>query len=1235
MKPTRYISLIIALLSVLGIAAQQQQQSQYALYNYRNDGDFNAWLNIDVDSITYSNIGLDSVEYDNIVTQEVWTPDSCYRIPLEAIDSIGFRAPEPIMREGIFYLRDYHAAFTNSIDSLTIYFNNSILNDSLPSVGQPILCATKMTPYEDGFAGKVKAIRNENDKVVVECEMLCVADVYKRLVMAGRAITETEAKENARKRAAGDPWVKYEDSDVIIKDLGDINLKILDGLFFANSIKPTLQVNYFVYVDEDIYDMSATIRLNHNDLEYGVDLNLNKLLAIDDTISADKESKEITQALLRMRNYKNMSQEDWVNSIVEEVKKKGEKEKLDADQAGLMKGMWKEMHKEWEIPIGGPFTLGLEIGPLLDLKGSVDIQGKIKTKARNTIYIEAKGSTTATLASPTIALATGLAKINGYSGFHIEPIQSLSVGINAKGSLDVGFFGKASLNLIHKSVVHASGSIKAGLKLAGNIGYTWDSETWYDEDFSTLFDLDPLYDGMKDTKIKLEAFADLGLEVGITPWKFLTAGAEFELGKADLGSCYLFPHFSQPAFPTYDYKNDQWSNGNYDNHMVLESSPSKNIPDFLLGPCKIGMKIIDKNGVCVKESDEREYRDDGTIYWGLFPLSIDLTGLTPGNTYRCFPVLRYKDWWQLRATPSYEFTMPYPMTLEQDAVVLQKFKTRLVAINGGWGDYSTSTSSRLICTSEIVNNNGKPYVKIATLRSFGSATVTVKDLRSGETKTILVTVSNDAVPEEFTLSEQTVSLQEDESTTVLVTSGSGNYTAESSNENVATATVEDDMITITAISIGSAVITVTDTETEETATIEVTVKEAGGGIDIFEVDLPPSTTLSPEIQWEADIMVFNNGERYNSNYLNQVIGTPPSDTNGNKWYAQNYQLTNSEKTWNVGKSPFSSDATYSGKPSTQWTTDGIMADIYLRRTFTVDHELSDKILFSCCHDDAPAEWYLNGVLIRSIDDGWNYDDKVYLTPEQCALIHTDGTKNVLAIHVHNNWGGAFADGGLYDEGKIPVEIGLPPSTTVSPDVQWKADMMVFNGERYASDVDPLYSYSNQLIGTPPSDAQGNEWYARNYQLTDGEKSWGVGRSPFYSYATYKGKPSTQWTPDWYMADIYLRRYFVVDHELSDKIMFSCSHDDAPAEWYLNGVLIRSIEDGCAHHDEDYDSWTEDESTYLTPEQRALIYTDGRVNVLAIHVHNNWGVGFADGGFYEVTEGKSQKRLDQSIRPVRK
>ena len=37
-----------------------------------------------------------------------------------------------------------------------------------------------------------------------------------------------------------------------------------------------------------------------------------------------------------------------------------------------------------------------------------------------------------------------------------------------------------------------------------------------------------------------------------------------------------------------------------------------------------------------------------------------------------------------------------------------------------------------------------------------------------------------------------------------------------------------------------------------------------------------------------------------------------------------------------------------------------------------------------------------------------------LSPAQIALIHTDGTPNVLAVHVSQNWGGYHLDCGLYD-----------------------------------------------------------------------------------------------------------------------------------------------------------------------------------------------------------------------------
>ena len=187
MKPMRYISLIIALLSVLGLAAQQQQ-SQYALYNYRNDGDFNAWLNIDIDSITYSNLGLDSVEYDNIVTQEVWTPDSCYRIPIEVIDSIGFRAPEPEFKEGIFHITEDHIPYTVVVDSLSVTFDSSIPASMLPAVGQVVISDVYGEPYDAGFAGRVVNIVYEDGMTRIECEEVGLEDVYDQLICVGKTI---------------------------------------------------------------------------------------------------------------------------------------------------------------------------------------------------------------------------------------------------------------------------------------------------------------------------------------------------------------------------------------------------------------------------------------------------------------------------------------------------------------------------------------------------------------------------------------------------------------------------------------------------------------------------------------------------------------------------------------------------------------------------------------------------------------------------------------------------------------------------------------------------------------------------------------------------------------------------------------------------------------------------------------------------------------------------------------
>ncbi len=210
------------------------------------------------------------------------------------------------------------------------------------------------------------------------------------------------------------------------------------------------------------------------------------------------------------------------------------------------------------------------------------------------------------------------------------------------------------------------------------------------------------------------------------------------------------------------------------------------------------------------------------------------------------------------------------------------------------------------------------------------------------------------------------------------------------------------------------------------------------------IEILPATKYA-EVEnrsWKAMAWIYNTGVDYTSDpagydeatnpFHNQVWGTPSQDGMGAEWYMPEYVCedvfdtnnhTGEEILWTECAAPFSSNGeTYNEVPvGTQWTTTNIMADLYLRRTFTWNTPLPCDVYLACGHDDAPCEYYLNGVLIHSIENGWNENEFYVLTEEQKALIKTDGSENVLACHVHQNYGGAYADCGLY----TLVEGGLP------------------------------------------------------------------------------------------------------------------------------------------------------------------------------------------------------------------
>lgn len=247
-----------------------------------------------------------------------------------------------------------------------------------------------------------------------------------------------------------------------------------------------------------------------------------------------------------------------------------------------------------------------------------------------------------------------------------------------------------------------------------------------------------------------------------------------------------------------------------------------------------------------------------------------------------------------------------------------------------------------------------------------------------------------------------------------------------------------------------------------TATASLMVPASAEGLLVVgaNIVIAPSSRYDGDKEWKATTWVYNTGNVYGEGnesnpFFNIICGTPSEDANGYKWYEAPYDTAtvgfNDEKNepikWEDHTAPFSSNENYNGRPSYQWTTGEVMADIYMRRFFTTDRLLSGDVYLACGHDDAPCEYYINGVLVYQRTgfevDHWNYikdedtgeiidstasyvrgwDDNAYikLTDEQKALIKLNGEQNLLAVHVHQNWGGAFADCGLYTK----VEGGLP------------------------------------------------------------------------------------------------------------------------------------------------------------------------------------------------------------------
>jgi len=692
---SRLLVLMVTMLYFAPTFAQESQQP--AIYNYRNDGQFNAWLDIDVEKITYSCTDLDGVEHDDIVVQEVWTPDSVYRIPISAIDSIGFRAPKPEFKEGIFHITEDHLPYAVSVENLSVILNSSIPTSLLPSVGQVVISDVFDSPFEKGFAGKVESISNVNGQIIITCSQVALNEVFKKLVLVGKGVSEDESNSKALdmhrapRKAWTDPLVSFEGQGLYsnIELPTDLKLELLGGILEVKSKKPSLTVSYCFYIDDLIYSFSADAFLNHKDLSFTIAFKLSDFQKV-----SQGASEYLTNFILG----------------------KGDKEKAEKE--------WYE-HEFDNIKLTIPFNIGpvvfsIELAPVFKLEGDVELDLITKTSARQHIGFTNSGSTPLLIANPLVSLTLSDLKY----GYVQDPVSVQQLTAKAEGSAAMGISLQLKAHVVSENLIKASIGAEYDREAKGTIQLNL-----YDtEDQPTSF-----YDVIKDTKVEVKDYVKIKGEIGAL--KFLTLDGSFKIPIKEWGSYNIVPHFTMPELPAYT--NGVWT---FKNPFSLYSTVSKDV----LVSCKPGLRIEDVDGNLEKEYISTEpYRYE--VAWELTPLEIDISDLTPDKTYKCYPTFRMLDIKTFKATPVAEFTVPQPVSLESTTITVQKDKAQNVAVNGGWGDYTVTVLDKSVCTAELKQDGGSYYIQIVGKKDGGSTSVTLKDLRSQKTAAVLVSVTNEVV----------------------------------------------------------------------------------------------------------------------------------------------------------------------------------------------------------------------------------------------------------------------------------------------------------------------------------------------------------------------------------------------------------------------------------------------------------------------------------------------------------
>ena len=206
---------IIMLLAIFNFPSSifNSVRAQDAFYIYQNDGHFDGFFYDEIEKISYSFLDTLGIEHNEIVSQEIITADSIYRIMLSAIDSVGFVQPEVKYNPRVRRVEEVNTRYAigwneeTNILGITVRNNKNIRDEELPHPGDVFVNFS----IDNGWAVKVLSITKNpaSDNYYTYYDVACepvtdISDIFQQFVTVEEYGYDDEGN-LARRRVAGRP----------------------------------------------------------------------------------------------------------------------------------------------------------------------------------------------------------------------------------------------------------------------------------------------------------------------------------------------------------------------------------------------------------------------------------------------------------------------------------------------------------------------------------------------------------------------------------------------------------------------------------------------------------------------------------------------------------------------------------------------------------------------------------------------------------------------------------------------------------------------------------------------------------------------------------------------------------------------------------------------------------------------------------------------------------------------